>query len=213
VHPPAAPVLVIATTNTGKLREFAELLADAPVTLRSLIDLPGAPSVAEDGSSYLENARTKALAIARWSGQNALADDSGLEVDALDGAPGIHSARYAGTAQDSRANVAKLLRALAGVPEPRRTARFRCVLVVARPDGQTLAVEGSCEGRITEHEHGTAGFGYDPVFFYPPAGRTFAELPAALKHQVSHRGSACASLRGPLLDFIRDAIARRSSVG
>ena len=236
--PAPAPVLLIATTNPGKLREFAALLGPAagvssmdrsrwslgaaksdrllgacrtwkvvatqhvrrrppecgrgavppnrrrpqvldgmPLTLRSLIDLPGAPAVAEDGSTYLENARAKALAIARWSGQAALGDDSGLEVDALGGAPGIHSARYAGAAQDSRANVAKLLQALAGVPEPQRTARFRCVLVVARPDGRTLVAEGSCEGRITGRPSGSAGFGYDPVFFFPPAGMTFAELP------------------------------------
>src|SRR5579862_8459896 len=168
-------MLLIATTNPGKLREFAELLADLPVTLQSLLDLPGSPTVPEDGSTYLENARTKALAIARWSGRIALADDSGLEVDALAGAPGVHSARYAGAAQDPRANLVKLLQALDGVPEARRTARFRCVLVVAKPSGETLAAEGTCEGCITGAPSGRGGFGYDPIFFYPPAARTFAE--------------------------------------
>jgi XTP/dITP diphosphohydrolase len=201
VRSPAA-VLLIATTNPGKVRELAELLAGVPLTLRSLLDLPGAPSVSEDGTTYLENARTKALAIARWSGRTALADDSGLEVDALGGAPGIHSARYAGATQDSQANVTRLLQALAGVPEPERTARFRCVIVVARPDGQTVVAEGSCEGRITTAPRGHGGFGYDPVFFYPPAGVTFAELPAAIKNQVSHRARACAQLRERLMDFM-----------
>jgi len=199
-----APVLLlIATTNPGKVRELAELLADVPVTLQSLRDLPGAPVVPEDGNTYLENARAKALAIARWSGRIALADDSGLEVDALGGAPGVHSARYAGAMQDSPANMTKLLQALAGVPEARRTARFRCVLVVARPLGETLVAEGTCEGRITAAPGGSGGFGYDPIFFYPPAGKTFAELAAAVKNQVGHRGRACAQLRPRLLEFMR----------
>jgi XTP/dITP diphosphohydrolase len=197
-----APVLLIATTNPGKARELAELLEDVAVTVRSLIGIPGAPAIPEVGSSYLENARAKAVSIARWSGRTALGDDSGLEVDVLGGAPGIHSARYAGAAQDSHANLVKLLRALDGVPEARRTARFRCVLVVARPDGQTLVVEGSCEGRITERPCGSGGFGYDPIFYYPPAGMTFAELPAAIKHRVSHRGHAGAELRQRLMDFM-----------
>ena len=198
-----APVLLIATTNPGKLREFADMLKGVPVTLQSLIDVPGAPRVAEDGSTYIANACAKAVVIARWSGHIALGDDSGLEVDALGGAPGIHSARYAGAAQDNGANIAKLLQALAGVPEAQRTARFRCALVVARPDGRTLTAEGSCEGRITERPCGSSGFGYDPVFFFPPAGRTFAELPSAIKNQVSHRARACAQLGERLTEFMR----------
>jgi len=197
-----SPVLLVATTNPGKIREFAELLQDIPVILQSLLELPGAPAVAEDGSSYQENAAAKAMALARWSGRTALADDSGLEVDALGGAPGIHSARYAGATQDSGANLTKLLQALAGIPEAQRTARFRCVLVVARPEGRTLAVDGSCEGQITDRPSGGGGFGYDPVFLYPPAGKTFAELPAAIKNQVSHRARACAQLRARLMDFM-----------
>jgi len=199
-HAPAS--LLIATTNPGKVREFAELLADLPITVESLLDIPGAPAVREDGRTYLENAQAKALAIARWGNRTVLADDSGLEVDALGGAPGIHSARYAGTAQDSRANMLKLLQSLEGVPEARRTARFRCVLVVARPTGHTLVAQGTCEGRITAAPAGSGGFGYDPVFFYPPAGKTFAELPATIKNQVGHRGRACAELRTRLLDFL-----------
>jgi len=196
------PFLLIATTNPGKFREFSELLADLPLRLQSLADFPSAPEVAEDDDTYAANARHKALTIARWSGRSALADDSGLEVDALGGAPGVHSARYAGENQDSVANVAKLLRALAGVPPAERAARFRCVVVVACPEGTTLTAEGGCDGRIIETPRGREGFGYDPVFLYPPAGLTFAEMPAAMKHRVSHRARACAQLRERLMLFL-----------
>lgn len=196
------PSLLIATTNAGKFREFGELLTDLPLRLESLADVPDAPEVAEDGDTYAANALHKAQTIARWSGRTALADDSGLEVDALDGAPGVHSARYAGENQDSDANVAKLLRVLAGVPPAQRAARFRCVIVVACPDGATLTAEGACDGRIIDTPRGREGFGYDPVFLYPPAGLTFAEMPAAMKHRVSHRARACVQLRERLMPFL-----------
>lgn len=196
------PTLLIATTNAGKCREISDLLGDLPVTLQSLAGSPGAPQVPEDGTTYDANALGKALTIAQWSQRPTLADDSGLEVDALRGAPGVHSARYAGPEQDSRANIAKLLRSLTGVPIAERTARFRCVIVVAGPDGATLTAEGTCEGVIAEHPRGSVGFGYDPVFLFPPFGLTFAEMSAAMKNQVSHRARACAALRDRLLDFL-----------
>jgi XTP/dITP diphosphohydrolase len=197
------PCLLIATTNRGKFREFSELLRDLPLRLKSLAEFPNAPAVREDGDTYLANALNKAVSIARWSNCPVLADDSGLEVDALGGAPGVRSARYAGDQQDSRTNVRKLLEALSGIPFPRRGARFRCVIVVACPDGATSTAEGSCEGYIGDTPRGTEGFGYDPVFVDRPSGLTFAEMPAERKNQVSHRARACRELRRTLLDFLR----------
>lgn len=199
------PTLLIATTNPGKFREFTDLLGGLPIRLKSLADFPGAPDVPEDGATYTANAVHKALTVARWSGCAVLADDSGLEVDALGGAPGVHSARYAGPAQDSAANIAKLLAALQTLPLEQRTAHFRCVIAVARPDGATLISEGTCDGLVVDAPRGTAGFGYDPVFFYPPLGRTFAEISAAVKNRLSHRAQACGHLRPQLLDFLRAA--------
>ncbi len=193
------PPLLVATSNAGKFRELRELLGDLPVRFRYF---PEAPVVAEDADTYAANALRKALTISRWSGCATLADDSGLEVDELRGAPGVHSARYAGLQQDSAANIDKLLRALAGVPISERGAQFRCVIAVACPDGATLTAEGVCAGRITEARRGSEGFGYDPVFLYVPSGQTFAEIPAALKNRVSHRAGACVALRRRLLSFL-----------
>ena len=196
------PTLLVASTNPGKFREFSELLSDLPLRLASLAHLPGAPAVAEDGATYAANATHKALSLACWSGCATLADDSGLEVDALRGAPGVHSARYAGVEQDSHANLHKLLRVLEAIPPSERTARFRCVVVVACPNGATLLAEGSCDGRILEVPRGSSGFGYDPVFLYPPLDLTFAEIPPAAKNRVSHRAVACARLRKKLISFL-----------
>jgi XTP/dITP diphosphohydrolase len=198
----APPRLVIATTNAGKFREFCELLGDLPVRLQSLADCADPPAVAEDGATYAANAIHKALTIARWSHALALADDSGLEVDALGGAPGVHSARYAGAQQDAQANIDKLLHALAGVPVGARGACFRCVLAVACPDGATLTAEGVCAGRILEAPRGRGGFGYDPVFLHVSSGLSFAEMPAAAKQAVSHRAQACRVLRIHLPPFL-----------
>ena len=199
---PARPVLLIATTNVGKFREFVDLLGDLPIDLKSLADFPHPPEVPEDGATYAANALHKALTLARWSGCSALADDSGLEVDVLHGAPGVHSARFAGPAQDSAANIAKLLSELNGVPPAQRTARFRCVIAVARPDGATVTTEGVCEGCIIESPRGSGGFGYDSVFLYPPLDQTFAEIAATGKNQLSHRARACERLRPQLLSFL-----------
>jgi XTP/dITP diphosphohydrolase len=201
--------LLVATTNFHKLDELGILLSDIDVQVVALRPEQQPPQVAEDGDSFLANARHKALSIARWSGRAALADDSGLEVDALGGAPGVRSARYAGAAQNDRANIAKLLMALSDVPVARRTARFRCALVVAGPDGATIDATGACEGLITEAAFGAGGFGYDPVFYFPPLGRTFAELSSPEKNRVSHRAKACAALAPRLLSFLERYATRR----
>lgn len=192
--------LVLATRNPGKVREMVTLLADLGVTVRSLSDVPGAPEVEEDGRTFAENAVKKAETIARFTGLPALADDSGLEVDALGGAPGVFSARYAGEGASDAANNAKLLAALAGVPPERRTARYRCVLALAVPGMPTVTVEGVCEGRIAEQPRGSGGFGYDPLFYLPHKGKTMAELAPEEKNAISHRGQALRRLKALLIE-------------
>lgn len=201
--------LLLATRNAGKAREFRELLAGLPLTLRDLRDFPDAPDVPEPHGTYAGNARDKALALARLSGLPTLADDSGLEVDALAGAPGVRSARFAGEGASDQDNTALLLARLREIPESSRTARFRCVLVVAHPDGRLLQAEGTCEGRIAVEPRGTNGFGYDPIFVYPPAGVTFGEMDAGEKQRVSHRAAACAALRPRLGGFLGIPPSRR----
>lgn len=186
--------IVIASKNKGKIREIRQIYADLPV---SVVEVPDLPEVVEDGATFAENARKKALSAARHSGRWALADDSGLEVDALGGAPGIHSARWSGGGDE--ANNDKLLAELAGVAAPARTARYRAVVAVADPDGRIVAeAEGVCEGLIGFERRGTGGFGYDPLFIVPPYGRTMAELPPEVKNALSHRGQALRRLREPL---------------
>jgi XTP/dITP diphosphohydrolase len=170
-----------------------------PYELSLLADVPGATLPEETGTTYHENALIKARAALRATGAAALGDDSGLEVDALGGAPGLHSARWGGPELDDDGRNALLLERLRGVPTERRTARYRCVIALVEPGGRERVVEGTVEGRITEALHGTGGFGYDPLFFYPPLGRTFGEIPAAAKHEVSHRGVAARAARALLL--------------
>ncbi len=201
-HREPKPRLVLASANPGKVKELGELLANAGVECLSLLDFPGYPRVEETGRTYVENATRKAQAIAAWCGLPALADDSGLEVDALGGAPGVDSAYFAGPKADDRANITQLLAALAGLPPDKRGARFRCVLVVARPDRKTLTVEGSCEGTIALEPRGSGGFGYDPVFVPLGCQRTFAELSPEEKNRYSHRARAAHKLRGLLLSFL-----------
>ena len=187
--------LVVATRNPGKLRELQDALAGLPARLLSLADFPAAPEVPETGETFRDNAALKAAAIARHAGRCALADDSGLCVDALGGAPGVRSARFAGDGATDDENNRKLLALLeekAGAP---RTARFICVIAVAEPDGRLLFAEGRCEGLILEAPRGSLGFGYDPVFLYPPLGLTFSELDLERKLQVSHRGRALQELK------------------
>jgi XTP/dITP diphosphohydrolase len=183
--------LLLATQNTGKLEELTAILDDLSIAWRTPADAGLTLDVAETGDSYAENARLKAVAFARASGLIALGDDSGLEVDALDGAPGLYSARYAGPRVSDAARRAKLLQELrhtsASAPY---TARFRCVVAIARPAGPVDLFEGVCEGEIIFEERGANGFGYDPIFYIPEFGRTMAELPSDVKNRISHRGRA-----------------------
>lgn len=192
--------LVIATNNPGKLREFRELLDGCGFELVTPHDLGVPFDPEETGSTFAENATLKAVAAMRATGCTALADDSGLEVDALDGRPGVHSARYAGagrmdTALSDEDRVRILLDEMRGVPEGRRAARFRCVIAIATPDGEVRTVDGVFEGRIGDTPRGEHGFGYDPVFVVPELGMTSAELPPAEKNAMSHRGQAALKAR------------------
>jgi XTP/dITP diphosphohydrolase len=183
--------VVLASSNPGKLREFSDLLAGKGLDLSRQSDLDIEPPP-ETGVTFLENALIKARNAARRSGLPAIADDSGLEVDALDGAPGVWSARFAGEGASDEANLEKLLRALTDVPDARRGARYRCVIVYVRAadDPRPLVGEGAWEGRIIDSRRGTGGFGYDPSFVPVGETRTAAEMSAAEKHAVSHRGQA-----------------------
>lgn len=187
------PNLLIATRNPGKLREFAQIFADLDLALCSLDDLGIDTEVAETGTTFEENARLKAEAYMRLSGLPTLSDDSGLEVAALNGAPGVFSARYGGVT--GSAQLAYLLHQLAGVPLPERSARFVCVIALAHPDGVTACTEGSLPGLIALEPRGTGGFGYDPVFLLPETGQTLAELPPAHKNAISHRAVAARKAR------------------
>jgi XTP/dITP diphosphohydrolase len=193
--------LLVATYNRGKLAEFKDLLSDAPVQVVGPHDLRLSLTVAETGSSYADNARFKAEGFVRASGEMALADDSGLEVDALNGEPGLHSARYAGPAASDVDRYRLLLNRLSGVPWERRTARFRCVLVLATPSGAVHTVEGVCEGLIAREPHGDNGFGYDPVFFLSEQGCTMAQLESRAKNQISHRANAVTAMLPILLRY------------
>ncbi len=187
--------LLIATRNPGKLREYRELLADLPVILTSLAQEGLTLEVEEEGASYAENARLKAIAYARASGLVTLADDSGLEVEALGGEPGLHSARYEGKASDEE-RYRLLLRRLKDVPWERRRARFCCAIAIATPEGEVHTAEGMCEGFIAYEPKGKYGFGYDPVFYVPEYGKTMAELPPAVKNRISHRARAARKAKG-----------------
>ena len=186
-------LLVLATRNAGKTREIREFLGDFPVEIKNLDDFGRIPSVEEDGATFDENAYKKASFTAKILGLPALADDSGLEVDALGGSPGVHSARYAGPSASDAENNAKLLRKMEG--KTNRTAAFTCVISIAVPSGAALTYEARCEGLIAEAPAGKNGFGYDPVFYYPPLNRTFAQISAEEKNRVSHRGKALAELK------------------
>ncbi len=186
----SATRLIFATRNLHKVAELRALLADTGVSISHLGELPASPPLREPHASFAENALEKALIVARHTGELALADDSGLMVDALGGAPGVHSARYAGEGATDQELVAKLLAELEGVPMPQRTAHFVCVLVLASPERELGRWEGRVDGFITEEPRGENGFGYDPVFWYPPAGITFAQMAPAHKNAVSHRGRA-----------------------
>ncbi len=194
--------IVLATRNKGKIREMQALLKDFGIEVISAFDLPDVPEVAEDGETFFENSMKKAREIALATGITALADDSGLIVDALDGAPGVHSARYAGEDADDNMNNMKLLADMEGVAPENRTARFKCVMVLYDPSGAWISAEGTCEGVIALEPSGSGGFGYDPVFFVPELGRSMAELTPEEKNSISHRGKALKALRSQLPDFL-----------
>ncbi|OGP60943.1 MAG: non-canonical purine NTP pyrophosphatase, RdgB/HAM1 family [Deltaproteobacteria bacterium RBG_13_61_14] len=187
--------IIVATRNPGKLREIRLGLEGLAVELLSLADFPAAPEVEEDGDSFAANAVKKARALCADTGIPALADDSGLEVDALQGAPGIRSARFAGEGATDAENNAKLLSLLHGVRPEKRTARFRCVIALAWPDGRVDTVEGIVEGRILEVPRGDQGFGYDPLFYSSELNASFAEVVTEVKLRASHRGKALARIR------------------
>lgn len=196
--PPVAR-LVVASGNRGKLAEFRQLCGGIGIECISQADL-GIGEIEETASTFVGNALLKARHAARVSGLPALADDSGLCVDALDGAPGLHSARYAGVGADAQANIVKLLAALEHLPEAQRGARFHCVLVLLRhaDDPQPLIAQGEWHGRILAAPRGSGGFGYDPVFYDPEHGVAAAELEPAVKNRISHRGLALQRLREQL---------------
>jgi len=199
------PTLLIATSNAGKLREVREVLAPLAIRLVSLAAFPDMPVPVEGASSFEGNARIKALHYGGHTGGWVLADDSGLEVDALDGAPGVHSARYAGDDADDAANNAKLIAALRGIPLERRTARFRCSVVVALGSEVKLVSHGTVEGLIVDEPSGRNGFGYDPHFFLPQQGKTSAQLGSEEKNRISHRGRALSGILTSLEQLLGDA--------
>src|SRR5438874_9004992 len=194
-----AAVLVVGTRNPKKREEILELLSDLPIDVRDLTAWPDAPEVVEDGTTFEENARKKAVELARHLKHWVLGEDSGLVVPALNGRPGVYSARYAGKQGDDAANNARLLAELAPLPNDARAAYYVCTAALADPHGQVHAVtEGRCHGVIISEHRGEGGFGYDPLFLIPEYHKTFGELSARVKHTLSHRGRALGQLRPAL---------------
>lgn len=193
--------LLLATTNEHKLNEFRVIFRDLPFTLLSLRDIQIDMDVEETGTTFAENALIKALAYAQAANMLALADDSGLEIDALDGAPGVYSARFAGRETSYAERFRLLLARLQDIPVSQRTARFRCAIALAEPSGYTRVVEGTIEGVIAESPRGENGFGYDPIFLVPEAGMTTAEMAPEEKNRISHRGRAAEAARRLLEDW------------
>ncbi len=210
----AAPVLVMATRSPGKIRELSQILADLELRLLGLDDFPGLPEIAEEGKSFAANAETKAREALRLTRLPALADDSGLEVAALGGRPGVHSARYA---QDPNRpgghgdadNWGKLLEEMREIPWEQRQARFVCEIALALPDGRLFRTRGECPGRISLFPRGTQGFGYDPVFWVEEYEATMAQLGPEVKNRISHRARALTALR-EILATLREELARCS---
>lgn len=193
--------VVLATGNKGKIAELSAMLEGFHLEVRGMNEFPDIGEIVEDGDTFEANAEKKARTVAEATGLVAVADDSGLEVDHLDGAPGVYSARYSGPGATDEKNNAKLLDALAGVPEAGRTARFRCVMVAYAPNGERLVASGSWEGRVAEAPRGEGGFGYDPLFVDAESGRHAAELPPEEKNARSHRGKALRGLLAEWADF------------
>jgi XTP/dITP diphosphohydrolase len=201
--------LVLATGNKHKLKEFQAFLSGAAIRIVSLEAYPGCPAAVEDGETFVDNALKKARTVAAYTGRMAMADDSGLEVDCLGGAPGVWSARYAGPGSTDEDNNRRLLRELAGVPDAGRQAQFRCVIAVVDPAGAELTVAGGCRGRIVHAPRGTRGFGYDPLFLDETSGMTFGEMNSDQKNAVSHRARAVRALEKELPRFL-ESLNRRA---
>lgn len=195
--------LVIATANKGKVEEFRSLFAKYPISIQTLLDFPEIGEIEETGTTFAENAAIKAETVSKRLNIPVLADDSGLMVDYLDGAPGIYSARYAGSGHDDEKNNEKLLANLKGVPKEKRTAKFHCTLAIAIPAEPTYFYDGEVAGYITEEKSGKSGFGYDPLFYLPNYQATMAELDPAEKNKISHRASALANLSKDLEKVIK----------
>jgi XTP/dITP diphosphohydrolase len=193
----------LATGNAGKVREILDVLADLPVKIRRLSEFPGLPEAVESGNTFEENAAIKAMHYARLTGIVTLAEDSGIEIDALGGAPGVYSARFSGRHGDDAANNAKVIELLRNVPEPQRTGRFRCVCVMASADNVIAKADGTIEGRILDELRGSGGFGYDPLFFVPDLGCTTAEITREQKNRISHRGKALRAIKSQIEDWLQ----------
>ena len=194
--------VLLATRNRGKVREIRKVLKGLGIRIQSLHDLPGAPEINEDGNSFSENALKKARFYAALSGMLTISDDSGVEVDALKGQPGIYSARYAGEGASDQDNIQKLLKEMEGIPTSKRGARFKCSIAIVSPDGTEAVAEGSCKGKIGFREVGKRGFGYDPLFILPQYGKTMAQFTLEEKNRISHRGKALRKLRRIIRSFI-----------
>lgn len=186
--------IIIATKNKGKAKEFERMFLPLGFEVKTLLDFEEMEDIEETGQTFEENAIIKAEAISALTGQVVIADDSGLIVDALDGAPGVYSARYAGPDKNDDANIDKVLKELEGVPNEKRTARFYCALAVAFPNSKTITVHGTCEGSILGERRGNNGFGYDPIFLVTELGLSMAELSPDEKSKISHRGKALKKL-------------------
>jgi XTP/dITP diphosphohydrolase len=197
--------VIIATKNPGKAKEFEHIFASRGIVVRTLLDFPEIPEVEETGLTFEENAILKAEAVSQALGKMVIGDDSGLMVDALEGRPGIYSARYAGEPKNDQNNTDKVLSELKGLPEEKRSARFYCALAVAVPGQESITVSGTCEGRILEERRGTNGFGYDPVFYVPEKGLAMAELSSEGKNKISHRANALKKLE-VVLDSILEKV-------
>ncbi|MEB2263361.1 XTP/dITP diphosphatase [Priestia megaterium] len=191
--------IIIATKNAGKVKDFETLFSPKGFKVKSLLDFPEIEDVEETGVTFAENATLKAEAISSALNKPVIADDSGLAIDALNGEPGVYSARYAGENKDDNANIEKVLQKLNDVPFKKRTARFHCALAIAVPGKRTEIVEGTCEGHILEEKRGENGFGYDPIFFVEKWRCSMAELTKEQKNQISHRANALKRL-APLID-------------
>lgn len=196
--------LIIATKNKGKAKEFVELFEPLGFRVKTLLDYPDAPDIEETGETFEENALLKAAGISNIFQKIVIADDSGLVIDALDGRPGVYSARYAGTNKDDEANIQKVLFEMKEVPEEKRTAHFHCTLALVVPGKDPVIVEGTCNGLILTEKRGNNGFGYDPIFYLPHLKKTMAEMTSEEKNQISHRGNAIRKL----YEHVQEAMER-----